>query len=324
MKIFMKYLFMHRKSMGLYFLFSLVFLIIFWLYHFPIVAVGYAFLLCTFIGCVVGMIDYYAFRKYHLTLQQMTKQSLVSLNELPQAKNLVEEDYQELLEKLLQEKKDLITEKDTRYQDMMEYYTLWAHQIKTPIAAMRLLLKEDDSDCQEELFKIEQYVEMVLSYLKLDASADDFQICKVDVDDVIRQSIRKYAKLFIRKKLQLVYEPVHYQTLTDEKWLCFIIEQLLSNAIKYTQNGSVEIRMEKDHLIILDSGIGIQKEDIPRIFEKGFTGYNGHLDKKSTGIGLYLVNQISKKLGHALSVESEMGKYTKVSIDLKQAELEVE
>ena len=250
---------------------------------------------------------------------------MLSIDELPEATNQSEEDYQKLIKVIHQDKIDLITQKDHDYEEMMEYYTLWAHQIKTPIAAMRLLLSDkEESECEEELFKIEQYVEMVLTYLKMDHQGNDFQFEFVDIDSCIKQCIRKYAKLFIRKKLQLNYEARSLQVLTDEKWLCFVIEQLLSNAIKYTPSGYVNIEVKDEMLIIEDSGIGIQKEDLPRVFEKGFTGYNGRKDKKSSGIGLYLVKQVCNRLGHKISIESELGKYTRVMIDLRHIDLEVE
>lgn len=325
MMLFFKYMYQHRKTIFFYFLFSVIFLVIFWLYRLPLDAVGYAFLICTFIGSIGALIDFWHFYKQHRTLVDLQKRVMLSIDELPEATNQSEEDYQELIKVIHQDKIDLITQKDHDYEEMMEYYTLWAHQIKTPIAAMRLLLSDkEESECEEELFKIEQYVEMVLTYLKVDHQGNDFQFEFVDIDSCIKQCIRKYAKLFIRKKLQLNYEARSLQVLTDEKWLCFVIEQLLSNAIKYTPSGYVNIEVKDEMLIIEDSGIGIQKEDLPRVFEKGFTGYNGRKDKKSSGIGLYLVKQVCNRLGHKISIESELGKYTRVMIDLRHIDLEVE
>ena len=325
MMLFFKYMYQHRKTIFFYFLFSVIFLVIFWLYRLPLDAVGYAFLICTFIGSIGALIDFWHFYKQHKTLVDLQKRVMLSIDELPEATNQSEEDYQELIKVIHQDKIDLITQKDHDYEEMMEYYTLWAHQIKTPIAAMRLLLSDkEESECEEELFKIEQYVEMVLTYLKVDHQGNDFQFEFVDIDSCIKQCIRKYAKLFIRKKLQLNYEARSLQVLTDEKWLCFVIEQLLSNAIKYTPSGYVNIEVKDEMLIIEDSGIGIQKEDLPRVFEKGFTGYNGRKDKKSSGIGLYLVKQVCNRLGHKISIESELGKYTRVMIDLRHIDLEVE
>ena len=318
-------MYQHRKTIFFYFLFSIIFFVIFWLYGLPLDAVGYAFLICTFIGSIGALIDFWHFFKQHKTLVDLQKRVMLSIDELPEATNQSEEDYQKLIKVIHQDKIDLITQKDHDYEEMMEYYTLWAHQIKTPIAAMRLLLSDkEESECEEELFKIEQYVEMVLTYLKVDHQGNDFQIEFVDIDSCIKQCIRKYAKLFIRKKLQLNYEARSLQVLTDEKWLCFVIEQLLSNAIKYTPSGYVNIEVKDEMLIIEDSGIGIQKEDLPRVFEKGFTGYNGRKDKKSSGIGLYLVKQVCNRLGHKISIESELGKYTRVMIDLRHIDLEVE
>ena len=325
MMLFFYFFYQHRKTIFFYFLFSVIFLVIFWLYRLPLDAVGYAFLICTFIGSIGALIDFWHFYKQHRTLVDLQKRVMLSIDELPEATNQSEEDYQELIKVIHQDKIDLITQKDHDYEEMMEYYTLWAHQIKTPIAAMRLLLSDkEESECEEELFKIEQYVEMVLTYLKVDHQGNDFQFEFVDIDSCIKQCIRKYAKLFIRKKLQLNYEARSLQVLTDEKWLCFVIEQLLSNAIKYTPSGYVNIEVKDEMLIIEDSGIGIQKEDLPRVFEKGFTGYNGRKDKKSSGIGLYLVKQVCNRLGHKISIESELGKYTRVMIDLRHIDLEVE
>ena len=318
-------MYQHRKTIFFYFLFSVIFLVIFWLYRLPLDAVGYAFLICTFIGSIGALIDFWHFYKQHKTLVDLQKRVMLSIDELPEATNQSEEDYQKLIKVIHQDKIDLITQKDHDYEERMEYYTLWAHQIKRPIAAMRLLLSDkEESECEEELFKIEQYVEMVLTYLKVDHQGNDFQFEFVDIDSCIKQCIRKYAKLFIRKKLQLNYEARSLQVLTDEKWLCFVIEQLLSNAIKYTPSGYVNIEVKDEMLIIEDSGIGIQKEDLPRVFEKGFTGYNGRKDKKSSGIGLYLVKQVCNRLGHKISIESELGKYTRVMIDLRHIDLEVE
>ena len=203
----------------------------------------------------------------------------------------------------------------------MDYYTTWCHQIKTPIAAMSLLLQNEDTpqnrQLKSELFRIEQYVDMVLCYFRLDSPTSDFILKPYDLDDILKQTIRKYAGQFIQKKIRLHYEPVHMQVLTDEKWLSFAIEQILSNAIKYTPSGSVTITVDHlQHLSISDTGIGIAAEDLPRIFEKSFTGYNGRTDKKSTGLGLYLCRNILNKLSHSISVTSKVGEGTTFTIDL--------
>ena len=215
--------------------------------------------------------------------------------------------------------------------DMEDYYAAWVHQIKAPIAVMQVLLQQEDTgqnrELKAELFRVEQYAEMALSYVRLNERGGGFDLVAAEyaLDPVIRKAIRKYAGQFIRKKIQVVYQGTDEVVLTDEKWLSFIVEQILSNAVKYTQQGSVTIRVEGDRqLVIEDTGIGIAAEDIPRIFEKGYTGYNGRLDKKSTGIGLYLCRTAADKLGHKLTAQSTVGKGSSFTIDLSSYPLEVE
>lgn len=208
--------------------------------------------------------------------------------------------------------------------DVTDYFTLWAHQIKTPIAAMRLLLQQELSEPEEyygqrreaeaELFKIEQYVEMVLQYLRLNSSINDFVLKEYSLDSMVRQAVHKYAPMFIRKGLALQYEPFGGKAVTDEKWMVFVLEQILSNAIKYTSSGKVSIYLENGCLVVEDTGIGILAEDLPRVFDKGYTGYNGRSDKKASGIGLYLVKEILGRLGHKIMLDSEPGKGTRVKI----------
>ena len=196
-------------------------------------------------------------------------------------------------------------------------------------AAMRLLLQDADTDEQrallEQLQSVEQYVEMVLGYLRLESPSSDYVIRNYALDDIVRQAVRKYASQFIRRRLRLEYTPLNVSVITDEKWLLFVIEQVLSNALKYTRSGSVSITLEAPKtLCIRDTGIGIAPEDLPRVFEKGFTGCNGRTDKRATGIGLYLCRRILEKLGHTIAITSTVGEGTTVRIGLQQDALEVE
>lgn len=252
-------------------------------------------------------------------LRRISNEVTFSLENLETPWNPLEQEYQNLLQILLEEKNRKENEWQTREQDLAEYYTMWVHQIKTPIAALKLLLEEKNTEGENteelgELFSIEQYVKMALQYTKLDGETTDFVFQTVPLDTVVRQAVRQYARQFIHKKIRLEYEELGVSVLTDEKWLEFVMEQLLSNAIKYTESGSVTISMEGDCLVIADNGIGIRAEDIPRVMERGYTGYNGHANKRSTGIGLYLCRRILKKLGHSFSIESEEGEGTRVRI----------
>ena len=317
------------KVLLLFIVFALVFCIVFSLYNLETEAIYYSIILCTFIGLIYICINFINYYKKHIQLYKLQNEISISLENLPSPKTLMEEDYTNLILNLNKEYKTYISKSDIAKSDMIDYYTMWVHQIKTPISALKLLIQtsesEISSDLSSELFKIEQYVEMVLSYIRLGSNKNDFVLKEYDLDNIVRQAIRKYAPLFIRKKISLDFQPTNYKVLTDEKWLVFVIEQLLSNAIKYTNKGKISIySLENKKLVIEDTGIGISKEDIPRIFDKGFTGYNGRTDKKATGLGLYLCKNILDKLSHKISIESEVGVKTKVILDLSMLNVNIE
>ena len=194
---------------------------------------------------------------------------------------------------------------------------------------MQLSLQGEDSPLSRklrlDLFHIEQYVEMVLTYLRLDSDDTDYVIRECEVDDILKRTLKKFAPEFIARKLSLRYEPVEIRAVTDEKWLGFVIEQLLSNALKYTYEGGVTIESaERCVLCIRDTGIGIAPEDLPRIFERGFTGCNGRSGRSSSGLGLYLCRRICTNLGHGISAKSTPGEGTAILLDLNQRRLDVE
>ncbi|NBJ14601.1 MAG: HAMP domain-containing histidine kinase [Dehalobacter sp. 4CP] len=318
--ILLNYLQRHLGTIALFGLFAAIFATVFSLYALPAEAVAYAALLCVFAGLIFTVAGFFRYFRRHKTLNDMLSRITLSVDGLPAPRDLLEQDYQALLQVVHTDRMLRISQADSIKSDLTDYYTLWAHQIKTPIAAMQLLLQSGDppqkTELSMELFKIEQYVEMVLYYLRLDSDSSDFVLKKYDLDEIIRQAARRYAKLFILKKIPLDFTQSGLTVLTDEKWLVFVLEQLLSNSLKYTKEGKISIYIEDRTLLIADTGIGIQPEDLPRVFEKGFTGYNGREDKKSTGIGLYLCQRILTKLGHGIGIESEVGKGTCVKIKL--------
>ncbi|MPM52943.1 Sensor histidine kinase GraS [bioreactor metagenome] len=318
-----RYLWRHKKIILLMAASAGMFAAVFSLYELPVEAVGYAAVLCLAVGAVLFLVGYARYIRRHRQLTELSARITLSLDGLPQPRGLLEEDYQALLALLFQEKTRVASRADSARSDMADYYTLWAHQIKTPIAAMRLLLQQEGEDrpgeeLALELFKIEQYVEMVLQYLRLDSEATDYVLAEYELDDLVRQAVRKYARLFVAGRIALEFNQTGLRVVTDEKWLVFVLEQLLSNALKYTPQGSISIYAEGERLVVADSGIGIRPEDLPRVFEKGFTGYNGRVDKKSTGIGLYLCKRILTKLGHTISIHSEVGAGTRVTLGLEQ------
>lgn len=318
----------HWKAIFLFGLINIIFLIVFILYRLPLEAVEYGALLAMSAAVLFVFYDFWKFCKYHFQLAALEKQIKTGLEELPKSTHLIERDYQRLLMALYQEKMKVILETDKRHTELLDYYTLWAHQIKTPISAMGLLLQSDESDKGEmnlELFKIQKYVELVLQYLRMESLSSDMILKQCDFMEIVRQAVKQYSTFFIQKKIKLNLENFHMIVLTDEKWLEFVIEQLLSNALKYTPSGGCitisVLENERKEFIIEDTGIGIQTEDLPRIFERGFTGYNGRMDKKSTGIGLYLCKRILENLSHSIEITSCVGKGTKVKIIFSSKEI---
>ena len=329
MGLFFSYLRSKWKTLGACALFALVFFASFALYRLPLAAVAYPVGLCLVLGLALLVFDFLRVRRDCETLGRIRSAAGAAQEALPAAKRPVDAQYQALIARLLDEQARLQAEFTGRSVRMTDYYTLWAHQIKTPIAAMRLQLQSEDTDasraCLLELSRVERYVEMVMAYQRLDSDATDYLFRACELDRIIRAAVKKFAGEFISRKIRLVYEPVCARVVTDEKWLQFVLEQLISNALKYTPTGSVTIRLEAPAtLVIEDTGIGIAPEDLPRIFEKGYTGYNGRGDKQASGIGLYLCRRICEKLGHTITAQSTPGQGTVITIDLQRRDLGIE
>lgn len=301
----------------------------------------YAAVLDAILLLITVLVGFFRYSSKVKALSNALKRPVEEQAQLPEATDDVEILYHRLLENQSIARSESESSAAVRQSQMRDYYSMWVHQIKTPISAMKLLLEAEREElgqlmCDEkpqatltelsdnldsfedELFRIEEYVSMALQYQRVSSTENDFVLEKVSLDGVIRDTIKKYAKIMIRRHIGINYSGTKKQVYTDEKWLAFILEQVLSNAIKYTPKGfvTIETAEEKDRFFITikDTGIGIKAEDLPRVFEKGYTGYNGHADKKATGIGLYLCRQMADKLGHTIRMESEIGKGTKVWI----------
>lgn len=301
--------------------------------------VVYAAVLDAILLLITVLVGFFRYSSKVKALSNALKRLVEEQAQLPEAADDVEILYHRLLENQSIARSESESSAAIRQSQMRDYYSMWVHQIKTPISAMKLLLEaereelgqlmcdDEQSQCllsdnmdsfEDELFRIEEYVSMALQYQRVSSTENDFVLEKVSVDGVIRDTIKKYAKIMIRRHIGMNYSGTAQEVYTDGKWLAFMLEQILSNAIKYTPQGVVTIETAEEKyrffITIKDTGIGIKAEDLPRVFEKGYTGYNGHADKKATGIGLYLCRQMADKLGHTIRIESEIGKGTKVWI----------
>lgn len=317
------------KLLLLLFLCTCIFAVVFFLYNLPVIPALYGGLLCLFLLFVLGLYDFTRYLRRHKELYQLKKSIVNCAGKLPLPRSQSEKDYHALVEEFDRAYRAQISKHDAAWAEMADFYTLWVHQIKTPIAAMRMLMQEENG-CEnaqllQELFKIERYVELVLGYLRIEDISSDLALNSYCLEDIVKQAVKKYAPMFIHKKIRIELDALTVPVLTDEKWLVFVIEQLLSNALKYTEAGRIRIYAESDKtLVIADTGIGIAPEDLPRVFEKGFTGFNGRMDKKSTGLGLYLCKKTLDKLHHKIRIFSTPGEGTMVKISLASRELRFE
>ena len=272
-----------------------------------------AFLLASFF---LGMDLASAYKEYRNQLFYASGQPQTALEAL----------FFEKLTLLEMDKKNRAIEEREKLNDLMDYYTLWAHQIKTPIAASSLLVGEIEdkkvkNQLEQEFFKIESYVNIVLQYLRLESFHEDLVLKKENVEDLVKEIVKKYAIFFIQKGLSLNLHDLDRTIITDKKWFVVILEQVLSNSLKYTSQGGIEIYFQEDTLYIKDSGLGIQDADLLRVFERGFSGYNGRLTQQSSGLGLYLSKKIADELGHQISIASQVGQGTTVMIGFSEKKM---
>lgn len=318
MEILKSYLKKNIKIYILFVIFIAIFFIMFYLYNLPLEALIYTGSFCFFAALIASFLDFVNYRESYKKLKFLEQNILNDLDALPKSLDIRIDYYHKIIEKLYEELEKLTQENRQKNTDMVDYYSMWVHQIKTPIAAMNFLLDNEEVDqknLQQELFKIERYVEMVLTYIRLDSTSSDYVITKINLDEVVKDSVKKYATIFINKKIKLNFVSHETMVISDKKWLSFAIEQILGNSVKYSNTGG-EITIEtcENKLIVEDNGMGIKEEDLPRIFEKGFTGFNGRYEKKSSGLGLYLCKKTLDKLGHHIEISSKVGEGTRVEI----------
>lgn len=284
----------------------------------------YVLAICGFFSLCFGISDFAKYISAHNQLKHLLD-CIENINDnIPDFGTLSGRDYCDIIISQKNRLTDILSSSSLRETEARDYYTLWTHQIKTPIAAMNLILQNNNftpesiAMLKSELFRIECYSEMALGYIRLESISDDMVLEEHDIHTIAAAALKKYVMLFSLKKLTLYFTDFSLKAVTDEKWMVFVIEQLLSNSIKYTRKGGISIYADGNCLVISDTGIGISQADIPRLFQKGFTGFNGHMNKKSTGLGLYLCKKITSKLGHKISIRSEKNKGTDIIIDFSQ------
>lgn len=272
----------------------LLFALIFFLFTLPFSAFGLALGIVLLVISIHWWIKYLGFKK-----DERLKETIDNLeNELTEVKN-----------------------QQVEYRnDVESYFLTWVHQIKTPITASQLLLERNEENVvnrvRQEIVQIDNYTSLALSYLKLLNEESDMTISEIEINELIRPLIMKYRIQFIEQHTRIHYEKCEDKVLTDAQWASIMIEQILNNALKYARGKDIWIEFDasEQSLIIKDNGVGISKADIPKIFDKGYSGYNGRLNEESSGIGLFIVKHISNHLNHEVDVDSKLNEGTTFKI----------
>lgn len=272
--------------------------------------------------------EYTAKKRYYNRINDIISNNQENIvNRLPEPRTNEEELFNNLINLMHNKQNEKLEELYEEKRENQEFINIWVHEVKTPISVIRLLIENSPEaagaemlgSIEEEADKIEAQVEQALYYSKTDDFSKDYFISEIELDKTVREAVKRNARIFINKRIKISIDDINLTVLTDKKWLLFIINQILSNSLKYTDNGgSIHIWGQEDEkekrLIIEDNGIGIRPEDIHRVFERGFTGHTGRQHLRSTGMGLYLSKKLARKLGHDIAIESEEGKYTRAVI----------
>ncbi len=317
----------YRRALFVFYILSNVLVTSFWMLNgTPDEDVGYSLLLGAFVLILIVGLDLFAMLRRLRALMEIRAHLNEFEQELPDGGNRVERLYCEIADGYLTRARQEKEELSMSHRATISYFTLWMHQIKTPIAAMRLLLQSSEPDrtlMGRQLFEVERYAELAMQYVRAADIGADLLLAPCSLEPLVRESIRKYAPLFIAKGLSAEVGDISLTVLTDAKWFAFVLEQLLSNAVKYTQEGGIRVYLEGGTLILEDTGCGIRPEDMPRVFEKGYTGYNGRLDKRASGIGLHLARRVADALRLKLELFSVPGKGTKAVMRFPQEDKEI-
>jgi len=303
-------------------LWALLLCVVFWLYDLPMRCLAYALLVCLVASLFFLVWDFWRWRSRCLELSGLGEVLQVDHHQLPPPRSLPEQAWHNIFLAVCDHKQQQLEAAQDLYRQTSEYFTVWGHQIKTPLAALRLQLQGEPL---EQVQEIEKYVEMLLTYLHLQAKASDYVIRRIELDEVVQQAVRHFAPQFIRRRLRLHYQPFGVSVISDARWLLFVLEQVLANALKYTPDGgAISITLEEPlTLCVADTGIGIAPEDLARIFDQGYTGQNGRTfnsSQKASGLGLYLCQRVCANLGHRIGALSGPEGGTTIKINLAAQE----
>jgi signal transduction histidine kinase len=303
-----------------------VFAVILYLYRLPAEGALYGLGLCLAGGLPCLAAGFFSWRRRVRLLEELRRRPGLREEDLPAPRDALEAGWRELLEETLSAGRTRREALERAARESADTYTLWAHQIKTPISAMRLILQQEPcpaaGELSEQLLLTEQYADMVMAYVRATSEHTDFLLRPCPLEPLVRRTVKHLSLLFIRREISLELGPLPGSPVTDEKWLGFALEQVLTNALKYTpKGGKITISAAGDVLTVRDTGVGIAPEDLPRVFEKGFTGRNGRLDERASGIGLYLSRKVLQRLGHGIQVDSAPGAGTTVRFLLASREI---
>lgn len=305
LKEYSKWYLLYASMTGLY-------LLTFFLYHLPITffLTSLSFNLTLLFGISIWL--FLGFRKKMKTLE-----TFLSVEELADFTLPSEESYRDLILEIKSSQSQRLLDAKHQHQGLQDLIKMWSHQMKVPLSALSLMAQTDQLDKQEvrqQLLRLEKYLDTLLNYLKFSGNKDDFRFEICSSREIIMDLIKKYRVSFLAKNLSVNIEG-DWQLKSDKKWLSFALSQVLDNAIKYSKDGGqIAVKMDEKGITILDTGMGILSEDLPRLFEEGFTGFNGHEHKKATGLGLYMTKQVLDRLALSIAIESQVEIGTQVFI----------
>lgn len=273
-----------------------------------------SFLLNLTILSFITLWQYQRFKHKINTLQQF-----IYVNELDTLQLPSELAYKNVIIRLYEQSAQELLAEQAKTEDVQSLVKMWSHQMKVPLSALSLMAQTnqlDGKEVQQQLTRLQNYLDTLLTYLKFSQNKDDFRFERLSVRDITIENVKKYRIPCLLKQLSIEVEG-DWLLASDRKWLSFAISQILDNAIKYSkEQDKIRIEITDGRISISDNGIGILEEDLPRLFEEGFTGFNGHENQKATGLGLYMTKQILDSLNLAISITSQVDKGTQVTIAL--------